>query len=542
MVDWQTEAAKMGDIFKFSFCTIAASWACSNSEGCFFDRDAQYGELTVPIVAKRARQLLSHVHIEKGYREKRIRLRSDTIPLAETDSKKTRLTPFECILKKRRSRLSTEISGFNHDLISSSPTYSNCKCASRLALASEAQLAGSEGLGAIAPESTVHSIFSEENYHLGSIQSRKYDHDALEIPAKISIGSHSERCDLTAKSAVQHTLCELGRRDNAVLHIIPLQKDLWAHSVELSPLSRRAWVLQERLLSPRILQYTKTQLFWECRESKACESSPHPYPKIHRDPFDSPRYLKSRPELDGLDVEPLHRNWSKIIENYTDTLMTKLEDKLVAISGLARQVYNITKDKYCAGIWREDLVMQLLWRLQRPQYNIDLPYRAPSWSWASTEGKVEFTKIAHRMISELEIISVQSIGVDGKPWSFDQIEYGSLRVRGAMRAAKRCDCQGQKYRLLLTDELDEELDTNVCDFYPDSIPQSLSENPMCLVVASGFGDENEIREYVAGLVIEATGDYAGEYRRLGLFRVVASAGRVWFGLGQGLPLWDVTVV
>ena len=228
--------------------------------------------------------------------------------------------------------------------------------------------------------------------------------------------------------------------------------------------------------------------------------------------------------------------------------MTKLEDKLVAISGLARQVYSITKDKYSAGIWREDLVMQLLWRLQRPQHKIDLPYRAPSWSWASTEGKVQFMKNAHHIVSELEIKSVQSIGVDGKPWSFGQIEYGSLRVRGAMRAAKRCDCHGQRYKLLLTDQLDEELDTNECDYYPDSIPQSLSENPICLPVArllsgaSAGGDENERHGFVAGLVIEPTGNYAHEYRRLGCFRVAASAGTVWFGLGQGLLLCDVTLV
>lgn len=228
--------------------------------------------------------------------------------------------------------------------------------------------------------------------------------------------------------------------------------------------------------------------------------------------------------------------------------MTKLEDKLVAISGLARQVYSINKDKYCAGIWREDLVPQLLWRLQRPQYKIDLPYRAPSWSWASTEGKVEFIKTAQYVMSELEIKSVQSIGVDGKPWSFGQIEYGSLRVRGAMRAAKRCDCHGQRYKLLLTDQLDEELDTNECDYYPDSIPQSLSENPMCLPVArllsgaSAGGDENDRSEFIAGLVIEPTGAYTDEYRRLGFFRVAGNAGTAWFGLGQGLLPWDFSLV
>ena len=545
MVDWQTEAAKMGDVFKFSFCTIAASWASSNSEGCFFNRGPLYATFSVSKAAKSASRLLTNVHLKEDYRKRRNRLRSDTIPPAESDSKKVRLTTFGCVLERRRSRLSTEIAGFNHDLDSSSLTYLSCRSASTMSPANNAKSVGGKGFGTIAPRPIIQSISKREHDHLGNIQSSSNDRDALESPAKISISSESKRDTWTANSAIQHTLCEPGRKESAVLYIIPLQKDLWAHSVELSPLSRRAWVLQERLLSPRTLHYTKTQLFWECRESKACESSPHPYPKIRIDRFDEPKYLESTHELYGLDVEPLHRHWPKIIEKYTDTSMTKLEDKLVAISGLARQVYSITKDKYCAGMWREDLVTQLLWRLQRPQHNIDLPYRAPSWSWASTEGKVEFTKNADHIRSELEIKSVQSIGVDGKPWSFGQIEYGSLRVRGAMRAAKRCDCRGQRYKLLLTDQLDEELDTNECDYYPDSIPQSLSENPMCLPVAhvlsgaSAGGDENEQHGFIAGLVIEPTGDYADEYRRLGCFRIGASAGTAWFG---GRLLWDVTLV
>ena len=547
LVDWQAEAAKMGDIFKFSFCTIAAFWASSDSEGCFFDRGPLYAKFSLPQAARSAPRLLSNVHPRKGYRKGHNRLRSDPIPQAESDSKKKRLTAFESILERRRSRLSTEIAGFNHDLNPSSPTYGSCRPASTMPLAIDAKSVGGEGFGSIAPESTVHSV-SKRAYDLDNLPPSSNDPDALESPAKISISSGSERCTSTANSAIQHTLCDPGRRESAVLYITPLQKDLWAHCVELSPLSRRAWVLQERLISPRTLHYTKRQLFWECRASKACESSPNPCPKFQLDHFDVPTCRESTHELYGLDVEPLHRHWPKIIERYTDTLMTKLEDKLVAISGLARQVYSITKDKYCAGIWREDLVPQLLWQLQRPQHKIDLPYRAPSWSWASTEGKVEFRQKAHHVISELEIKSVQSIGVDGKPWSFGQIEYGSLRVRGTMRAAERCGHNGQAYKLLLTDQCDEELDTNECDYYPDSIPQSLSENPICLPVArlipgaSAGRDENDRYRFVAGLVIEPTGDYADEYRRLGCFRVAASAGTAWFGLGRGQLLWDLTLV
>ncbi|CAG8978665.1 hypothetical protein HYALB_00011762 [Hymenoscyphus albidus] len=48
-------------------------------------------------------------------------------------------------------------------------------------------------------------------------------------------------------------------------------------SVEMkSHVSKRAWTLQEFVLSPRSLQYMPDQLIWECYTSKLCESDTNP--------------------------------------------------------------------------------------------------------------------------------------------------------------------------------------------------------------------------------------------------------------------------
>jgi hypothetical protein len=49
---------------------------------------------------------------------------------------------------------------------------------------------------------------------------------------------------------------------------------LWQSSMETSVLNSRAWVLQEQLLSPRILHFGRTQLSWECQTGKSCELFP----------------------------------------------------------------------------------------------------------------------------------------------------------------------------------------------------------------------------------------------------------------------------
>jgi hypothetical protein len=44
----------------------------------------------------------------------------------------------------------------------------------------------------------------------------------------------------------------------------PLLEDSASTMLLDSPLSKRGWTLQERLLSPRVLHYSSTRLAWEC--------------------------------------------------------------------------------------------------------------------------------------------------------------------------------------------------------------------------------------------------------------------------------------
>jgi len=48
---------------------------------------------------------------------------------------------------------------------------------------------------------------------------------------------------------------------------------LWRNHMETAPLNRRGWVLQERLLAPRIIHFSK-YVFWECKSLAASEIMP----------------------------------------------------------------------------------------------------------------------------------------------------------------------------------------------------------------------------------------------------------------------------
>ena len=64
---------------------------------------------------------------------------------------------------------------------------------------------------------------------------------------------------------------------------IVIPRRFWSESVAESPLNRRAWVLQERYLSPRIIHFGETQVLWECKSRDCCETFPGGIPEVAQD-------------------------------------------------------------------------------------------------------------------------------------------------------------------------------------------------------------------------------------------------------------------
>ena len=68
--DWQAESANMRDIYKFSYCTIAASWASTNAEGCFTNRGPLQARLCRSELAGLPPQITSYKG-SQGYKSTR---------------------------------------------------------------------------------------------------------------------------------------------------------------------------------------------------------------------------------------------------------------------------------------------------------------------------------------------------------------------------------------------------------------------------------------------------------------------------------------
>jgi hypothetical protein len=157
------------------------------------------------------------------------------------------------------------------------------------------------------------------------------------------------------------------------------------------PLGTRAWAVQECVLPRRTLYFTRTRDYWECDSLLACER----FPDGLSDLLSWKIYLKKRPA--SLEI------WPSIAEAYSKCDLT-LEDKLVAISGLAQLIHKAAKAEYAAGLWIENLEHKLCWHCPesrsdfRPSKlrSIRSVYRAPSWSWASVDRRILYPKPKHK--------------------------------------------------------------------------------------------------------------------------------------------------
>lgn len=202
-------------------------------------------------------------------------------------------------------------------------------------------------------------------------------------------------------------------------------------------LHRRRWVLQERLLSPRVLNFGNGGMVWECWEKVVLEHNQSLPPgrfcgydtASFRDAKFFCRWLETLsrkiarfPDIRISLLEQTYRRWQMVIELYSKTHLTNWDDKLIALSGLANLVRKHTRDEYLAGIWRDNLAYDLLWivppnslRPAKDRLKPDLSsrstgddskpdsqwpnqdlserqesgWRAPTWSWAHIDTPIE---------------------------------------------------------------------------------------------------------------------------------------------------------
>ncbi|TVY24506.1 hypothetical protein LHYA1_G007062 [Lachnellula hyalina] len=151
-----------------------------------------------------------------------------------------------------------------------------------------------------------------------------------------------------------------------------------------SPLLKRGWVYQERLLSPRILHFGSQELWWECNKTCECECG-HYWGEYMDMPKEFHHSVLASPNLDRLP-----QRWRCVVEEYSQLNLTRKSDRLPALSGIAKQFHRIRPCRYLFGLWEDTLVEDLCWTTYHPSIYQSTDKRGPSWSWVSVDGAVGY--------------------------------------------------------------------------------------------------------------------------------------------------------
>ena len=102
--------------------------------------------------------------------------------------------------------------------------------------------------------------------------------------------------------------------------------------------------------------------------------------------------------------------WKSVVEKYSSRGLTIPSDKLIALSALVKDVaiHVASEDprpqNYLAGLWRKTLVYELTWTMADSPRQRPASYRAPSWSWASVDGRVHAADVESVMLAEHNVM------------------------------------------------------------------------------------------------------------------------------------------
>ncbi|PQE18109.1 heterokaryon incompatibility protein [Rutstroemia sp. NJR-2017a BVV2] len=210
------------------------------------------------------------------------------------------------------------------------------------------------------------------------------------------------------------------------------------------PINKRAWTLQEQLLSPRLLIYSSHTLQYHCQEHTVNLGNSLNLANIQATSLKTLResipwqLRRSSNSISNFsDLQAIGRAWAQIVGIYSQRLLSYGEDKLPALGAVAALFSAQANMKYLAGLWSGGLLPRLLlWQvLLNKDYVPSALYMAPSWSWASLETPVEYPQVLSLMVYQWHGINIISVDIvlENEALPFSRVTDGFLKLEGFVR-------------------------------------------------------------------------------------------------------------
>lgn len=211
--------------------------------------------------------------------------------------------------------------------------------------------------------------------------------------------------------------------------------------IDESSWNTRAWTLQERILSSRVLFVADQRCFFTC----------HHRPDAYMESVDDTESSLTAKPIPAL-ISDYSRNliqssrtvnvlsYSRTVQAYTSRQLTYASDILQAFEGVAARFRPLFRSDLLFAIPRSELDSQILWQpygpmTRRRDSDTGLPI-FPSWSWAGWVGEVRCNTKEH-------LSRIEWVGDDGKKFSSKDCRYPMGAKRDTpRRVLYRCEWKG----------------------------------------------------------------------------------------------------
>ena len=348
-----------------------------------------------------------------------------------------------------------------------------------------------------------------------------------------------------------------GRISSCKKEYLISQQNPWLHAVEKSPLHRRAWAYQERLLSARSVHFGSDQLYWGCFHSLASESWPSLSSFKPGHPGYIPNSVTGATERgDKTTISWMFNQsmlvkkrwsdaWNICVARYSQGELTYPTDKLIALQGLANFFSEFYQDRYISGHFLSSLPSSLLWYRDRSSSRRPVELFesiAPSWAWPSSQYPVDFLS-RNEVQDLLEAMVIDDIATPQEVHKLGSIKHSRIKCRGRLCKGALCHwdpimqkiygdylpdvcIEGHKFcepfvHVYLDQGLSHELEDDSQVIYLVVEEADITEAD---ITERDITEAGETRQHwrmpldlIKGLVLKPTGCRRGEFRRIGIF-------------------------
>ncbi|KAJ8113101.1 hypothetical protein ONZ43_g5230 [Nemania bipapillata] len=297
-----------------------------------------------------------------------------------------------------------------------------------------------------------------------------------------------------------------------------------AYFLDEEPIFKRAWTLQEMLLSSRIIMFDSYQATLKCgrndfwpamptylrpqtrlgsASSRSLSNTLHEFhlERLAKEYLEKPSILKEQ-NVEGFDLDTCEfsnqcRMWAAVMTEYSRRDLAVLDDRFPALAGITEELQKIWGGEFVAGFWKDSLVQHLGWVggvVMNEQYagnQWERRLEGPSWSWMSHPSSVSIDPV---VITDVEVLGYEvELAFPGQP--FGPVKWGSLAL-----AARTMPLSALRTRLQFR-ENDDPIWKRVSSIMPAAMDGIALDFP-----ARGV-PEGELKALALGLTFDVTKEY-----------------------------------